>query len=55
MMPLAAGLCLDYYVVGRLVVGKSWIAWAAIALFGVLVFFWMVFPASRRLHALLDR
>ena len=50
MAPLAAGICLDIYIVSRVILGTSVIA-AIIAVLslGVFVVFWLVIPrASRR-------
>ena len=58
MVPLGLGLSLDYYLIGHLVfedTPRGWLAAAAIALFGVLSLFWVVFPRSRRLQEALDR
>ena len=58
MIPLGLGLVLDYYIIARLVfedTARSWLALAALLLFGVLSFFWFVFPRSRRLQEMLDR
>jgi hypothetical protein len=55
MLPLALGLCLDFYVVGRLVFDSRWPALGAALLLGVVAFFWLLFPSSQRLQELLDR
>lgn len=58
MIPLGLGLAADYYIIARLVfedTARSWLVLAAVALFGVLSFFWFVFPRSRRLQDWLDR
>jgi hypothetical protein len=55
MLPLGLGLCLDYYLLGRLVLGSPWAAVPAAGLLGVFTFFWMVFPRSRALKEMLDR
>ena len=58
MIPLGLGLTLDYYIIARLVfedTARSWLALAAMVLFGTLSFFWFVFPRSRRLQEALDR
>jgi hypothetical protein len=55
MLPLGLGTCIDFYLVGRLVVDAQWPAFVAAALFALFMFLWFAFPRSRRLHALLDR
>jgi len=58
MIPLGLGIAADYYIIARLVfedTARSWLALAAVTLFGVLSFFWFVFPRSRRLQDWLDR
>ena len=54
MVVLGVALCLDYYVVGRLVLGSAWAAAPAAALFGVFTFFWIVLPRSNALKSMLD-
>jgi hypothetical protein len=56
MVPLAAGLALDFYLIARLVVeGRALAAAFGAALFALLVFFWFVFPRMHALHAALAR
>jgi hypothetical protein len=50
MVPLALALCLDFYLIGQLIVAGPWahaFAWAA---FAVLLFLWGIFPRVRSLH-----
>ena len=54
MVTLGFALCLDYYVVGKLVLESEWAAMCAAALFGVLTLFWIVLPRSQALKGLLD-
>jgi len=54
MVVLGVALCLDYYVVGRLVLGSAWAAAPAAGLFGVFTFFWIVLPRSNALKGMLD-
>lgn len=50
MAPLTVGLCLDVYVVSRVIVDTRGIAAAiAVALLGVFVVFWFVLPRLARL------
>ena len=48
MVALAAGLSLDYYVVGYLVFEDRRVAVAAAALLAILTLLWFVFPRSGR-------
>jgi uncharacterized protein DUF6328 len=57
MMPLAAGLAIDFYLISRLVdMARTGLDAALGALlFALLFFIWMVFPRMRALHAFLGR
>src|SRR5436190_2061453 len=55
MVVLGVALCLDYYVVGRLVLGSPWAAAPAALLFGIFTFFWIVLPRSDAMKKMLDR
>jgi hypothetical protein len=55
MLPLAFGLAIDYYVVGKLIFDGALVAAAAAALLAVITFFWLLLPSSGRLQAALDR
>jgi hypothetical protein len=55
MVPLGIGLCLDYYLIGRLIFEGEWPALAAALLLAIFAFFWFLFPSSRHLQRLLDR
>ena len=50
MLPLAAGLCLDFYVVVSVIIDLQWAAVLSLMLFAAFVFFWVVVPKSRRLQ-----
>ena len=52
MLPLAVGLCLDFYVVVSVIIDSRWGAGLAAALFAVFVFFWLLLPRSRKLQGL---
>ena len=51
MPPLAVGICLDFYLVARLVLGTGWVAWLAAGLFLVFVALWFALPLLGRWHA----
>lgn len=49
MVPLAVGICLDVYVVARVIVGSHWVAGiVAVFLFGVFIAFWLLLPRAVR-------
>jgi hypothetical protein len=49
MVPLAVGICLDVYVVARVIVGSRWVAGiVAVFLFGVFIVFWLLLPRAVR-------
>jgi len=51
MVPLAAALCIDIFVIAKLVIGgRSAGAAVGASLFAVMAFFWFVFPRMGRLH-----
>jgi hypothetical protein len=52
MLPLAVGICLDFYLVGFVVLRSHWVAALAAALFALFVGLWFVLPRSQRLRAL---
>jgi len=52
MLPLAVGLCLDFYLVGYLILRSAWMAIPAGGLFASFVGLWFVLPRSRRLQRL---
>jgi len=45
---LALAICLDFYLVARLVLGARWVAWLAAGLFLVFVGLWFVLPRTGR-------
>jgi hypothetical protein len=47
MAPLAIGICLDVYLVARVIVGSELVAaMVAVPLFGVFVAFWLLLPRA---------
>lgn len=44
MAPLAVALCLEFYLVGRLIFDADWLAPAAMGLFAFLVLLWVLLP-----------
>jgi uncharacterized PurR-regulated membrane protein YhhQ (DUF165 family) len=51
MPPLALAICLDFYLVARLVMGPGWVAWLAAGLFVVFVALWFALPLLGRVRA----
>ena len=46
MIPLAIGICLDFYLVARVVLGGAIVPWLATALFAVFVTLWFIVPRA---------
>ena len=53
--PLALGICLDFYLVGFVILRSQWVALLAAALLLVFAALWWALPRSRRLGAILGR
>src|SRR6266550_3241094 len=49
MLPLALGICLDFYLIARVIIGRRWVSLLAVALFAIFIALWFVLP---RAHAL---
>jgi hypothetical protein len=51
MAPLAIGICLDVYLVARVIVGSRGIAGiVATSLLGIFIAFWLLLPRAVRVH-----
>jgi Family of unknown function (DUF6328) len=48
MLPLGLGVCMDFYLVGRVILQSGVSAWLAVALFAVFVGLWGVVPRLYR-------
>jgi hypothetical protein len=48
MLPLALGICLDFYLIARLIVGGRWVWLFPVILFAIFGMLWFVLP---RAHA----
>lgn len=48
MVPLAIALCIDFYLVARVITGSTDVAWLAIGLLAVFVLLWFVLPRALR-------
>jgi len=55
MGPLAVAICLDFYLVGFVILRSQWVAFLAAALLVVFAALWWLLPRSRRLAAILGR
>ena len=55
MGPLAIAICLDFYLVGFVILRHQWVALLAAALLLVFAALWWALPRSRRLGAMLSR
>ena len=55
MVPLSAGISLDFYLVAQALVPSPAAAFLAAALFAVYLLLWFVLPRSRRLQTLVER
>ena len=56
MVPLAAGLSIDFFLIARLVLGGEGVAAAlGAAIFALMMFFWFAFPRIHGLHRLIAR
>ena len=51
MPPLAIAICLDFYLVARLVLGDAWVAWLAAGLLAVFAALWFALPLLGRRRA----
>ncbi len=52
MLPLALGICTDFYLVGRIVLGSSLIIILAALLFSLFLLLWFVLPRVRALQTI---
>ncbi len=51
MWPLPAGICIDFYIVGRVLIGGALAPWLTAILFAIFVALWFVLPRLRRTYA----
>jgi hypothetical protein len=50
LWPLAVAICLDFYLVGRILVGTGPMLWLASLLFATFLLLWFVLPRIARLR-----
>ena len=55
MIPLALGICIDFYLVARIITGGYAIPLVAVPLFLIFVLLWFVLPRWKSLQRLLSR
>ena len=48
MLPLALGLCLDFYLVARVITGSVEVVWLAVLLLGLFLVLWWWLPRRLR-------
>jgi hypothetical protein len=53
MLPLALGICIEFYLIADVLLGRAVSALLAGLLFAVFMFLWFVLPRARRLRSLL--
>ncbi|HUS10448.1 MAG TPA: DUF6328 family protein [Pyrinomonadaceae bacterium] len=46
MAPLAFGICLDFYLIARVIIGTRWVALLAVGLFSIFIVLWFVLPRA---------
>jgi len=54
MVPLAVALCIDFYLVARVIVGSGDVAWLAAGLLAVFIALWFVLPRVFRANHSLE-
>ena len=52
MLPLMLGVCIDFYIVGRVLIGGALAPWLATGLFAIFGLLWFVLPRSYALQRL---
>ena len=55
MLPLAVSVCLDFYLIARIILESPLAAAVTGALVGILVLLWLVLPRARTLQRFLSR
>jgi hypothetical protein len=54
MAPLALGICLDFYLIARVITGTRLVALLSVGLFAIFILLWFVFPRARALQKTLS-
>ena len=55
MLPLALGVCIDFYLIGRIILQSSLAALPAAILLGVFALLWFALPRARGLQRIVGR
>ena len=55
MLPLALGICLDVYLIARVIINRPWVSLLAVALFAIFMALWFVLPHARELQRAISR
>jgi hypothetical protein len=50
MAPLAFGICLDFYLIARVIIGTQLVALLAVGLFAIFIALWFVLPRAGTLQ-----
>lgn len=50
MAPLALGICLEFYLIARVIIGTRLVALAAVGLLAVFILLWFVLPRAQALQ-----
>lgn len=54
MAPLALGICLDFYLIARVIIGTRLVALLSVGLFAIFILLWFVLPRARALQKTLS-
>jgi len=55
MLPLAVGICLEFYLIARVIVGSRWVSLLALTLFAIFATLWFVLPRAAGFQRAISR
>lgn len=55
MLPLALGICLDFYLIARVIINHRWVLLLTFVLFMIFMMLWFVLPRARALQRAMSR
>ena len=55
MLPLALGICLDFYLIARVIINSRWVLLLTFVLFTIFMTLWFVLPRARALQKAMSR
>lgn len=55
MLPLALGICLDFYLIARVIINRRWVVMLTFVLFLIFMTLWFVLPRARALQRAMSR